>query len=445
MIERQLDERWDAILRMLESMASLDFSRSLTISDKADHMDAVASGLNMLSEELQANVVERSKLEKTVEELQWYKSMVTGSSDLMVYLDSTYTYRAVNQAYCLEHLRTQKEILGHTVAEVLGEKIFQETLKPQLDRCLSGEHVTFEFWWDSPSRGRRHVEARYDPFFGDDGSVLGVVVDARDTTDRKQSEQRQEQSATALEAANRELELFSASLAHDLRSPLLIVTNFSAHLAELLGDSLDPQPKEDLQRIRAAGRHMMHILEDLRDLTDVTRGELTREEVDLSSLGREIIDELSALVPDRDVKLVAEPGLMAVGDKTLLRLLLSNLLQNSWKYTGPSDNARIELGVQHDEESGPIYYVRDNGIGFDNANSDLIFRPFERLHTRGDFPGSGLGLATVERIVRRHGGRVWAEGKLGEGSLFCFTLAPPLTDRRRGPRPATERPSPKDA
>ena len=185
MTERKLDERWEAILEMLASMASLDFSQSLAITDRADNMDAVATGLNMLSEELRANVVERSKLEEKVDELQWYRSMVTASSDLMVFLDSTYTYRAVNQAYCDEHQRTQEEILGRTVSDVFGEETFHATLKPHLDRCLSGEQVTFEFWWDSPRRGRRHVEARYDPFFGDDGSVSGIVVDARDTTDRR--------------------------------------------------------------------------------------------------------------------------------------------------------------------------------------------------------------------------------------------------------------------
>ena len=171
------------------------------------------------------------------------------------------------------------------MAEVHGQKSFEATLKPNFDRCLSGEQVSFEFWWTSPSRGRRHVEARYDPFFEADGSVSGVVVDARDTTDRQRSGEQHELSVSALEAANRELELFSASLAHDLRNPLLIVTNFSAHLEEELGDSLDEELKGDLQRIRAAGGHMMHILEDLRDLTDVTRGEISRQEIDLSLLG----------------------------------------------------------------------------------------------------------------------------------------------------------------
>ena len=434
MTEQQPDERWEAILGMLESIASLDFSRSLPISNEADNMDAVASGLNMLSEELQANVVEKSELAETVRALQWYRSMATASSDLMVLVDPTYTCRAVNQAYCDEHQRTQEEILGHTITDVLGKEMFEATLKLPLDRCLKGEHVSFDFWWTSPSRGRRHVEARYDPFYEADGSVSGVAVNLRDTTDRKRSEEEQERSVAALEAANVELELFSASLAHDLRNPLLIVTNFSAHLAEELDDSLDHQLKDDLERIRAAGRHMMYTLEDLRDLADVTRGEITRQEVDLSSLGGEIINDLSALAPDRDVRLEVEPGIIAVGDKTLLRILLTNLLQNAWKYTEPRilrHDPRIELGVDVDGSDGPTYYVRDNGIGFDNAHQDVIFQAFERLHTRQEFPGSGLGLATVERIVRRHGGQVWAEGTLGEGAVFCFTLGPLSTDRRR--------------
>ena len=212
------------------------------------------------------------------EALQWYRSMATASRDPMVYLDSTYTYRAVNQAYCDEHQRTREEILGHTVADVFGKEMFETTLKPHLDRSLSGEQVSFDFWWTSPSRGRRHVDARYDPFFEADGSVSGITMNVRDTTDRRRTEEEQEQSVAALEAANLELELFSASLAHDLRNPLLIVTNFSAHLAEQLGDSLDHRLKDDLERIRAAGRHMMHTLEDLRDLADVTRGEISRQE-----------------------------------------------------------------------------------------------------------------------------------------------------------------------
>ena len=259
----------------------------------------------------------------------------------------------------------------------------------------------------------------------------GLWWDARDTTDRKEIEEQLERSVVALEVANRELETFSDALAHDLKNPLLTVTQFSEYLDEALGDSLDEQLEDYLQRIRAAGRHMMHIIDDLRDLADVNQVEISREEVDLSSLGREIIDDLSALVPDRNVRFEAEPGITAVGDKTLLRILLTNLLQNAWKYTGPSDDARIELGVDEDESDVPTYHVRDNGIGFDNADRERIFRAFERLHTKGEFAGSGLGLATVELIVRRHRGRVWAEGILGEGAIFRFTLEPESIDAHR--------------
>jgi PAS domain S-box-containing protein len=372
-------------------------------------------------------------------ELQWFKSMVTASSDLMVFVDSTYTYRAVNQAYCDEHGRTQEEILGHTVPEVFGERAFETTLKPHFDRCLSGEQVTFGFWWDSPSRGRRHVDARYDPFFEADGSVSGVVLDGRDTTERKQIEEQLEHSVAALEAANRELETLSDSLAHDLRSPLLIVTNFSHQLHETLGDSLGEQEAEDLQRILAAGRHMMHIVDDLRDLADVNRFEIARRKVDLSSLARGIIDDLSLLVPDRDVRFEAEPGIKALGDQTLLRILLTNLLKNAWKHTEPSDDAWIELGVVEDVDDVPIYHVRDNGTGFDNASREIIFKPFERLHTGAELSGSGLGLTIVERIVRRHGGRVWADGVLGEGAVVRFTLGSSGTEPPEGERRSQKR------
>ncbi len=202
----------------------------------------------------------------------------------------------------------------------------------------------------------------------------------------------------------------------------MIVTNFSHQLHEGLGDSLGEQDAEDLRRIRDAGRHMVHIIDDLRDLADVNRAEISRMEVDLSATGQDIIDELRILVPDRDVAFEAEAGIKALGDETLLRILLTNLLQNAWKYTGPTDDARIELGVAENEGDVPTYHVRDNGIGFDNAENEVIFQPFHRLHTRGEFAGSGLGLATVERIVCRHGGRVWAEGIPGEGAVFRFTL-----------------------
>jgi light-regulated signal transduction histidine kinase (bacteriophytochrome) len=239
--------------------------------------------------------------------------------------------------------------------------------------------------------------------------------------DRKRIEEPMDRSM-ALEVANRELEAFHEALTHGLRRPLLIVTNFSHQLRESLGDSIGEQEAADLERIRAAGQQMMHVIDDLRGLGNVNRVEVSREEVDLSAMGRDIIDDLGAMAPDRVVAFEVEAGIKAFGDPALVKILLTNLLRNAWKFTGPRKDAWIELGVVEDEDDVPIYHVRDNGIGFDNADSEIIFQVFKRLPTSEEFSGSGLGLATVERIVRRHGGRVWADGVPGEGAVVRFTL-----------------------
>ena len=206
------------------------------------------------------------------------------------------------------------------------------------------------------------------------------------------------------------------------------MTNFAQQLRETLGGSLGEREADDLQRIRDAGRHMIDIMDDLRDLGDVSRVEISREEVDFSTMGQDIIDDLGTLAPDRSVLFEAEAGIGALGDGRLLKILLTHLLQNAWKYTASCKDPWIELGVVDDGDDVPIYHVRDNGIGFDNADREIIFKVFERLHGPTEFSGSGLGLATVERIVHRHGGRVWADGVPGEGAVFRFTLGPSGTE-----------------
>ena len=404
--------------------------RSIGMTDMNEKDDDGRTRAELIEElrSLRQGVARAGDIPEKSSRLQSYESMVKASRDLMVFVDSTYIYRAANQAYCDEHRLTRKEIVGHKVAEVFGDAAFEKTLKPKLDRCLAGGSVAFDFWWNSPSRGRRHVDVQYDPHFENDGSVSGVLVNVRDTTEQTLTKEQLERSVEALEISNRDLEDFSDSLAHDLKTPLLTVTNFSHYLDESLGGKLDEQQADYLQRIRYAGQQMMHIIDDLRDLADVSRADIREDDVDFTVLGRTIIDDLSALTPDRNVVFEAEPGMRAVGDGTLLRLLLTNLLQNAWKYTGREKETRIELGVVKDADGIATYHVRDNGIGFDNSQRDRIFRAFERLDTGGDFTGSGLGLATVKRIVHRHGGRVWAEGVPREGAVFRFTLASSSTE-----------------
>jgi light-regulated signal transduction histidine kinase (bacteriophytochrome) len=292
---------------------------------------------------------------------------------------------------------------------------------------------------------RRTFQHNLFPVRSPDGTVVGVscavrdvtqpaaaAADAHDPHHRRQLEDQLAQSEAALDAAHRELEAFSVALTHDLRSPLLIVTNFTHRLRQTLSDSLGEQDAADLERIAAAGRHMVHIMDDLRDLGDVNRVEIRREEVDLSRIGQEIIDDLRARFPKRAVVFEAKAGIEAFADRRLSEILLTNLLQNAWKYTGPRADAWIELGVVQDEYDVPIYHVRDNGIGFDNAEGEEIFEVFQRLHSHSEFTGTGLGLATVERIVRRHGGGVWADGTLGEGAVFRFTLGSSATESPKG-------------
>ncbi len=224
-----------------------------------------------------------------------------------------------------------------------------------------------------------------------------------------------------LEATNRELEAFSYSVSHDLRAPLRTIDGFSQILLEDYQDRLDEEGVDYLGRVRAASKHMAGLIDDLLDLSRVGRRPLSREHVDLSGLVAGIVENLRVSDPGRKVEFVIERDVAAWADVGLLKVALENLLGNAWKFTSREPEARIEFGVQG-EDGRSVYYVRDNGAGFDDAYSDKLFGAFQRLHGQDEFEGTGIGLATVARIVHRHGGRVWAEGRVGEGATFYFTL-----------------------
>ena len=228
-----------------------------------------------------------------------------------------------------------------------------------------------------------------------------------------------------LEGANRELEAFSHSVSHDLRAPLRTIDGFSQILQEDYEAALEEEGLDYLGRVRAASAHMAMLIDDLLDLSRVSRRPLRRERVDLASLATEIIEDLRAAEPERNVEFVAGGDIRAYGDVSLLKVALENLLGNAWKFTEREEEARIEFGVDRRPRPGylgPVYFVRDNGAGFDQAYSDKLFGAFQRLHGQDEFEGTGIGLATVARIIHRHGGRVWAEGEVGEGATFYFTL-----------------------
>jgi two-component system NtrC family sensor kinase len=226
--------------------------------------------------------------------------------------------------------------------------------------------------------------------------------------------------AEELELKNEELESFSYSVAHDLRAPLRSIDGFSLALLEDCGEKLDDEGKRYLRYVRESAQHMGRLIDDLLALSRVTRGELDRTETDVSFIARSVAARLARATPDRRVELVVADGLIADCDDRLLTIALENLIGNAWKFTGKRSDARIEVGATSDE---PLtYFVRDNGAGFEMAFASKLFGVFQRLHSTAEFEGTGIGLVTVQRIIRRHGGRIWAEGAVGCGATFFFTL-----------------------
>ncbi len=236
-------------------------------------------------------------------------------------------------------------------------------------------------------------------------------------------EQRVKARTKQLEEAVHELEAFSYSVSHDLRAPLRSINGFSQALLEDYSHALPEQARDYLQRIRAGAQRMGELIDDLLTLSRLARSELHFKQVDLSRLAHQLSESLREAEPDRSVITRIQDGLKAKGDERFLALALGNLLENAWKFTVHREEAVIEVGQQ--SQPPHAFYVRDNGVGFDMAYASRLFTPFQRLHTSDNFAGSGIGLATVQRIVHRHGGRVWAEAEVGKGATFYFTLPEP--------------------
>jgi PAS domain S-box-containing protein len=280
--------------------------------------------------------------------------------------------------------------------------------------------------------GLRQVQLTHSPVPGDIGQDITRLVQVEDVTDRLRAEAQVLALNRTLEArvaartreltlANQELESFAYSVSHDLRAPLRAIDGFSRLLGERYGDAIQDEGREYLARVRNATGRMGTLIESLLKMARLGRGGIKPVPLDLSRMSAEIVAELRANEPGREVAVEIAPGLQATGDPSLVRNLLQNLVGNAWKFTRDRGDARIEVG--HDGEGA--FFVRDNGAGFAPEYADKLFRPFQRLHSQEQFAGDGIGLASVKRIVERHGGMIRAEGRLGEGATFRFTLPEP--------------------
>lgn len=328
------------------------------------------------------------------------------------------------------NIQTEK-LFGYRREELLGQTV--EILIP--GRYRSGHVGHRSHYFSSPRPrpmgagldlfGRRKdgsefaVEISLSPLETEEETLVMSAI--RDTTERKRGEDTLRDSKTRAEAAFEELEAFSYSVAHDLRAPLRKMDGFSQAVLDDYGDKLGPEGKDCLQRVRSASQNMAQLIDDLLSLSRVTRSEIHPEPVDLSAMAESIAADLRQSGPGREVQFVISPGLTASADAQLLADVLENLLSNAWKFTAGHSRARIEFGAV-ELQGLTSYFVRDDGAGFDPAFADKLFSPFQRLHKASEFPGSGIGLATVKRIIHRHGGRVWAESAVEKGAAFYFTL-----------------------
>lgn len=346
--------------------------------------------------------------------------------------DSEMHYLAVSQRWRDDYFLGDREVLGHSHYEIFPE--IPEAWKEVHRRGMAGAVIaTDEDRFERLDGTVQWLRWEVRPWHAHDGSIGGIVIFSEDITHLVEArheilelnaglERRVTERTAELAAANRELESFAYAVSHDLRAPLRAMSGFSQALAEDYGDCLQDEARLYLDQIGIASRRMTELIDGILALSRSTRGELRRYPVDLSALARRRLAELATAEPERQVAVAVEDGLVVQGDARMLAAALTNLLDNAWKYTGRTAAATIRVHAEMRDDGRRWFCVSDNGAGFDMAHAARLFQPFQRLHRQDEFPGIGIGLATVQRIVHRHGGEIIAHAVPGKGAAFCFTL-----------------------
>jgi PAS domain S-box-containing protein len=432
-----IGERWDVVeipivnrngtVRVVLWNSAILYSfdgKTVTIAQGQDITErkTAEDALQKMNEELEKRV--RLRTQEVSNERQRLYDVLETLPVYVVLLDKDYHVPFANRFF--------RERFGESHGKRCYEYLFNRT--ESCENCESYKAMktgALHHWeWYGPD-GKDYDIYDY-PFRDIDGSLMimemGIDISeqkrAREALLKAQDELelRVKERTSELEASNKELEAFSYSVSHDLRAPLRSMEGFSSALLEDYADKLGEQGKQYLKYVQESSDLMGHLIDDLLKLSRVTRSEMNYETVNLSDMAQKTMAELQKTDPDRKVKLDIPPDITAYGDRNLLRLVLENMLGNAWKFSSKTESPVIEIGVtmHHGKQA---YFVHDNGVGFDMAYADKLFQPFQRLHKASEFAGTGIGLATVQRIIRRHGGEVWAESKVGEGATFYFTLS----------------------
>jgi PAS domain S-box-containing protein len=426
------------VIKRLASLSATvsDISRNRDISARLeirgeDEMEELAGSINMMLESLES--AEQSLKESE----ERYRALFERAPDA-IFIIGTEGEEAgrivdANRAASEQHGYSCDEFRKMHIQDMNTTQTNQ--ILPQIfKRIMQGEWVSQEIWHCKKDGSQFPVEIHTGLIkLGSCGYILGFD---RDITSRKLAEESDRmyleqirqlnaelgRQTANLELANRELETFNYSVSHDMRGPL---TRISGYCQLMLEDDsgIDPQTRTYLSRIYDSSCWLDEMIDAMLKLAQLVRADFSPEPVSLTAICQELLNNLRQAEPRRDVEVTVAPGVTVIGDESLLKILMTNLISNAWKYSSRTGQARIEFGVMTDGPS-PVYFVRDNGTGFDMKDADKLFRVFTRLHDPTQFGGSGIGLATVQRIITRHGGRIWAEGEVGRGSTFFFTLAP---------------------
>jgi PAS domain S-box-containing protein len=441
----------EALALSAQAISGGDFSQRVEVSGQ-DEIADLSRAFNSMSSQLQQSLIgleqeiaERRQVEEALRESeQRLRSIIEHSPDGILLLDESGIIIEWNPAAERITGIQRNEAIGNSLWDIQFRMAAQEWQTPENHEQLKGRVLDLLQTGQAPWLNRALETEVYQPdgtrrtlqtltflIETDHGYRAGSML--RDVTQRKQAEEeihrlndelelRVAERTAELIASNQELEDFAYLVSHDLRAPLRGINGFSYALLEEYGDSLDATGQEYLHRVRAASERMGQFIDSLLRLSRLTRSEIQHEMVDLTHLAQEIAWELRRRDPQRRADFAIQEGMSAYGDAQSLRSVLENLLENSWKFSRKRKQAKIEFGCNRIADTN-IYFVRDNGVGFDMAYANKLFGAFQHLHGIDEFEGNGMGLAIVERVVQRHGGRVWAEGIVDQGATFHFTIA----------------------